>query len=252
MNLYAFLITTLAGLSTVIGGLIILLPLKNKSKIISSALGFAAGVMISVSITDLIPNAFSLLSKTYYYIYNILICLIGINIGIVIAILIEKYLPTENIKVNNKKLYRVGIISMFAIIVHNIPEGIATYITTNNNIKLGIVLSIAIALHNIPEGISISLPIYYSTNSKLKALSYTFISGMSELLGALLSYLFLKPYINDKIMAIIYAIIAGMMICISFNNLLPTAKRCNDNKIYMYIFIIIGSLIMIINHLLFS
>ena len=139
---------------------------------------------------------------------------------------------------------------MIVIMMHNIPEGIATFITTNNNIKLGITLTIAIALHNIPEGISIGIPIYYSTNSKLKAFIYTLISGISEPIGAIIAYLFLSKVVGDVSLGIIYSIIAGMMVNISINELYK--ESINYNKKNTIIYFVIGSLIMILNHLLFN
>ena len=139
---------------------------------------------------------------------------------------------------------------MLAIIIHNIPEGIATFMATNSNIMLGISLTIAIALHNIPEGISISIPIYYATNSRFKAIFYTFISAISEPFGALLTYLFLSNFINDRIMGCLFGIIAGIMIHISLYELLPTANSYNKKGI-MFLFFIIGVLFMIINHFVF-
>lgn len=112
---------------------------------------------------------------------------------------------------------------MVAIILHNIPEGIATFMASSKNITLGLSLSIAIFLHNIPEGISIAIPIYYSTNSKFKACLFTFISALAEPLGALVSYLFLASFINNFIMGLILSLVAGIMLHISFYELIPTA-----------------------------
>lgn len=247
MNIYAFLVTFLAGFSTLIGFLFIFIK-SSREDVISSALGFASGVMITISITDLMPNSLFLILETNNLIYTIFLSLIGFIIGIVLSNIIDKKVG-ENDK-NNPKLYKLGLISMIVLMMHNIPEGIATYITTSNNLKLGISLSIAIALHNIPEGISISIPIYYSTNSKIKAFTYTFISGISELLGAIICYLFLSNYITDTILGIIYSIIAGMMINISINELYKESISYNVLKTKKYF--IIGIIIMIMNHLLFN
>ena len=142
-TLFSFLITTLAGLSTLIGSLIIFINNTNKDKIIISSLAFASSVMLLISITDLIPESYNMF-KNHIKLYPlIVIILISINIGIIISLFIKKYIPE-----NNNKLYRVGVISMLAIIMHNIPEGMATFMATNTNTKLGINLSIAIALHN--------------------------------------------------------------------------------------------------------
>ena len=244
-TLFSFLLTTIAGLSTVIGSIVIFLNKNNSKNIIVSSLAFASSVMLLVSITDLIPESVNMLSN-FKTIPLILIILIGLNIGIILSFYIEKYTP----KNNNNNLYKVGIISMVAIIMHNIPEGMATFMASNTNISLGISLTIAIALHNIPEGISISVPIYYSTNSKLKAILYTFISGLSELLGAIITYLFLRPFINDFIMGILFSIIAGIMIFISLTELLPTSLSYNNKKITIKYFIL-GIIFILINHFVF-
>lgn len=246
-NMYAFVLSSLAGISTLIGFFFIYIK-KGRDNIISKALGFASGVMITISITDLIPNSFLLIIKNYNRTHTLFLVLIGFFIGIIISSIINQ--KVEKKSKNDSKLYKLGIITMLVIMLHNIPEGIATYVTTTQNIKLGITLAVAIAFHNIPEGISISIPIYYSTNSKLKSFIYTLISGLSEPLGALISYLFLSKYINDTILGIIYSIIAGMMINIGINELYK--ESFNYNKKNTVIFFIIGIVLMLLNHLLFN
>ena len=246
-NMYAFLLSSVAGFSTLIGFLFIFIK-KDKENIISSSLGFASGVMFMISIIDLIPNSFTLITKEYNFIYTLLLIIMGFLVGIVLSSIIDK--KVEKKSKNGLKLYKLGIITMLVIMLHNIPEGIATFITTTNNIKLGIILTIAIALHNIPEGISISIPIYYSTNSKSKAFIYTLISGISEPIGAIISYLFLAKFINNIVLGIIYSIIAGMMINISINELYKEGKKYNKKN--TIIFCLIGLFIMFLNHLLFN
>ena len=239
---FAFILTIIAGLSTMLGTIFILK--KKNENIIVASLAFAAGVMFTVSLTDLIPESYNLLINIFPKFPSIIYVLIFVVSGILFSIFIDKYIPTDN------NLYRVGVFAMLAIIIHNIPEGIATFMATNTNIMLGISLTIAIALHNIPEGISISIPIYYATNSKFKAIFYTFISAVSEPFGALLTYLFLSNYINDRIMGFLFGIIAGIMIHISMYELLPTSKSYNKLSI-TYWFFILGVLLMIINHFVF-
>lgn len=248
-TLYAFILSFLAGLSTLIGALIIFFDKKRNSKIITISLSFAAGVMTCVSLSDLLPNCYNMILDNRNTIPKLLLTLIFMVIGIIISMLIDKYLPSEYETQDNKGLYKIGIISMVAIIMHNIPEGIATFITSTNNLKLGITLTIAIALHNIPEGISIAIPIYHSTNNKFKALLYAFISGMSEIVGSILAYLILSKYINDHIMAALYAIIGGIMIHISIYELIPVAYKESTLKSVIKYFLI-GAIIMIISHLL--
>jgi len=245
--MYAFLLSSIAGFSTLIGFLFIFIK-KDRVGVISRALGFASGVMLTISLIDLIPNSLDLIINEYKFIYAVFIVLMGFLVGVIISSIIDKKVDKNSKK--GSKLYKLGIITMLVIMMHNIPEGIATFITTTNNIKLGIVLTMAIALHNIPEGISISIPIYYSTNSKLKAFIYTLISGLSEPIGAIIAYLFLAKYVDDTILGLIYSIIAGMMINISINELYK--ESISYNKKNTFIYFIIGSFIMILNHLLFG
>ena len=249
-TLFCFILTIFAGFSTLVGALAIFIKNKNQNKIILSSLAFASGVMITVSIIDLIPESIFLLVSNFSNINTILLCLLGIIFGIVLSMLIDYYLPDKPITISkDKSLFKVGIISMIAIILHNIPEGIATFVTSSNDIKLGISLAVAITMHNIPEGICISVPIYCSTGSKKKAFMYTFISAVSEPFGALITYLFLKNIINDIILGILFAVIAGIMLQISFCELLPTAKKYKNNK-YLIIFFVLGMLFMLLNLIL--
>ncbi len=249
--LYAFILSFLAGISTVIGALVILFDKKKNNKTVVISLSFAAGVMMCVSLTDLLPNSFGMISSSNALFPKIILSLIFMTFGIIISMLIDKYLPDNSENTDNKGLYKIGIISMVAIVLHNIPEGIATFITSTNNLKLGLTITIAIALHNIPEGISIAVPIYHATNNKLKAFLYALLSGMSEVLGSILAYLFLAPLINDHVMKALYAIIAGIMIHISVYELIPGAYKESTLKSVLKYFLI-GFGIMILSHLLMN
>ena len=248
-TLIAFLLTFIAGFSTMLGVLVIYIKSKNHNKIIMASLSFAAGVMITVSITDLIPESILLLGNNLKNSTTIIISILAIVLGIIISMIIDYYLPDKPISnTKDKSLFKVGIISMIAIILHNLPEGIATFVATSSDVKLGISLTLAIAMHNIPEGISISVPIYYSTGSKKKAILYTLISALSEPLGALLAFIFLKIFINDTILGILFSLIAGIMLQISFCELLPAARKY-DNKKYLFIFFTIGVIFMLLKFL---
>ncbi len=239
----AFLLTFVAGFSTLIGTIPIFLNVKNENHVICASLAFASGVMFSVSILDLIPEAFNMLNN-----YNDIIIIILIFIFILIGIFCSYFIDYIFYNEYDYSLYKVGIISMIAIILHNIPEGIITFISTSKDIRLGISLTIAIMLHNIPEGISISVPVYYSTNSRVKAFVYTLVSAISEPLGAIITYIFLYKYINNFVLGLLFSLIAGIMIQISLYELLPTSK---EYKLYNItnIFFIIGIVFMIINFL---
>ena len=247
INIYSFLLPILAGLSTLIGTIFIFFKFKNNDKVILSSLAFASGVMITISLTDLIPESLELLNSYFFPFPKYIIMLIFFSIGVIISMLIDKYLPDNN----NGKLYKVGIISMFAIIIHNLPEGIATFMATSSDISLGISLTLAIAFHNIPEGISISVPIFYATKSKSKAFLYTLISAISEPFGALLAYIFLRNFINNFILGSLFAVIAGIMVHISYYELLPTSFKYKNKRLSI-IFFVSGVVISIINHFVFS
>lgn len=231
--IFSFIVTSIAGLSTLIGMIPIFIPFKNTNKIISISLAFAAGVMASVSIFSLVPESFELLNIIFQKKPSIVLMLIFGLIGIFIASIIETIFK----KIDNK-LYKVGIISALALMIHNLPEGILTFSTTSTNISLGLTLALSIMCHNIPEGISISIPIYYSTKSKLKAFLYTAISGFSEILGALITFLFLKDYINNNFIGVMLSITSGIMIYISLFELLPNSLEYKYKKETILSFII--------------
>jgi len=248
MSVYhALLVSTIAGMSTVIGGLIIFINVNNKNinKFISFCLSFSISIMIGISITDLIPSSFFNVMLDYKSYIGIPITLLSFIIGGLIVYIINKLL-----KNNDDSLYKLGILSMLALILHNFPEGIATFMGSIKDTTLGIKLSIAIMLHNIPEGISIAVPIYYATKSKKKALFNTFLSGLAEPLGALLAYLIFKKYVTDLMLSIVLLLVAGIMITLSINEMLPKALSYKENK-FMYIGFIIGIILIVFNHFLF-
>lgn len=237
-SILPLILSLVAGLSTVIGALIVFVSRSENKGLISFALSFSAGVMITISFTDLFPTAEASLSKYHGKFLGVIFSLIFLSAGILMALLIDKFMPEnekhpENYKIQNSNLYRVGFVSMIAIMLHNFPEGIATFISGYEDTSLGIYVAIAIALHNIPEGISVAMPIYYSTNSKFQAFKMTFISGIAEPIGALITFLFLKPFINEIILGVVFSIVAGIMLYISFGELIPTARRYGYNGIYL-------------------
>lgn len=226
-----FLLSFIAGCSTLIGYLFIFLN-RRKNYVLIGSLSFASGAMFYISIFDLIPEAIKLLSINYHILFSILIMLLFLMSGILLSFYLNRFISD-----NNSYLYRVGIISMIGIIIHNIPEGIATYLTSSYNLRLGFILAISIALHNIPEGISISVPIYYSTGSKKKAFLYTFISGFSEFIGSIIASIFIHD-VNFLFMGSLYSIIAGIMIYISICELLPASFKYNNLLLTTTMFII--------------
>jgi ZIP family zinc transporter len=248
VTIYAFVLTFLAGLSATFGALLILFVKQKNDLVVIISLSLAGGVMITLSIIDLIPSALKLLNTTFMPTPSLLMCMIFIVVGIILSMLIDKYLPDGG-EFNKKHLYNIGIISMFAIMLHNIPEGIATFIATKTNFKLGLNMAIAIALHNIPEGITIAVPIYYATNKRSRAVLYTLISGLSESLGAVLAYLFLSFFLNNTIMALLLAIISGIMLHISIYELIPTSLGYKRGAAAI-LSMIAGSILITISHIL--
>lgn len=243
-TLLAFILTFIAGFSTLIGAVFIFYKGDIK-KLVVRCLSFAAGVMFSISILDLMPEAFELIYKENSRNNTFLIMLLCILFGFLVSSFIDKAVP-EVPFVKDKKLYKVGLFSMFAIIIHNIPEGIATFLSSASNLSLGLSLTFAIALHNIPEGISIAVPIYSASKSKKKALFYTLISALAEPFGALIAYLFLASFITNNIMGCTLAIILGIMTHISMCKLLPASLSYKNKKI-TWLYFIIGFIFMIVS-----
>ena len=218
-----FIITFISGLSTMIGYFFIFFNIKNKNRYISNCLFFSSFIMLVISFFDLIPASFSYINKIYDFIPSVAIMAIYVVFGGIFIYVIDK------ININDNKLYKLGIVSLIALVLHNIPEGIITFLTTSKNISLGLSLSVSIALHNIPEGIIISIPIYYGNRSRKKALLYTFIAALSEPLGALISYLFLYN-INNYTFSIILSFTAGVMIYLSIFELLLYGIKYKKEK----------------------
>lgn len=252
-SFFPIILSVLAGLSTVIGAFIVFFSKSENKKLITFSLSFSAGVMITISFTDLFPQAESTLSKYHGTPYGIFFSLLFLISGVFIALLIDCFIPQEEKKTSTKKtkdsnLFRVGFVSMIALMLHNFPEGIATYVSAYEDTALGIYIAIAIALHNIPEGISIAMPIYYSTGSKLKAFKYTFYSGVAEPAGAVIAFIFLKPFINEIVLSIIFAIVSGIMLYIAFAELIPAARKYGYHKTYLFS-IFLGICIIPISHI---
>ncbi len=238
---YAMLLSFLAGLSTMIGTIPIFFKVKNQEKMISASCSFASGIILSISIFDLLPESITYFKMTENIFLTILYAFLSIMLGIILSMILDKY-----IEINNKQgnLYKIGILSMLVLMFHNIPEGMLTFILSSKSMELGIPITLAIALHNIPEGISISIPIYYSTRSKFKALIYTLLSSLSEPLGAIMTYLLLKDSINNIFLGVLLSLIAGIMLQISTYELLPSSLAYEKKK-YVYCYFIFGFTLML-------
>ena len=245
----ALMLTIFAGLSTGIGSLIAFTSKKTNPKFLSISLGFSAGVMIYVSFIEIFPKALKSISHLYTPGPATWITTISFFAGIFIIGLIDKFIPDmdnphevrgvekmdQRISVENyAKLKKTGIFMALAIGIHNFPEGLATFISALNDPALGFTIAVAIAIHNIPEGISVSVPIYYATGSKKKAFIWSFLSGIAEPIGAIIGYLILLPFMNDMILGIIFAMVAGVMVFISLDELLPAAEEYGEHHLAIY------------------
>lgn len=238
--LFAFGLTIFAGLSTSVGSLFAFFPKKMNKKFLSISLGFSAGVMIYLSFIEILVGAEESLIEVYSEQQGRFITMLSFFGGMLLIFLISHFITIEPKKSKETNLsskdqvrddlMRTGLLSALAIAIHNFPEGITTFIVALNDRTLGIGMAIAIAIHNIPEGIAVSVPIYYATKSKKKAFMYSFISGLAEPLGAIVGFLFLLPILTPTLLGIIYAMIAGIMIYISFEELIPTATKYGNSN----------------------
>ena len=243
------IISTFAGLSTILGCLVIFfkIPKEKYNKFITFCLAFSIAIMIGISILDLIPESFFNCTHTYGFINTFVILTIAFLISYIIITVLSHLMESEGIK---EDLYKLGILNMLVLIIHNLPEGVATFLSSYQDMSLGIKLALAITLHNIPEGIAIGVPIYYATGKKWKAFRATFISGVAEPLGALLAFFFLKNYVSEIMISIVLMVVAGLMITLSIQELLPKALKYREGKL-LAIGLSSGVVVVIINMLLF-
>lgn len=244
--LNSFLITFLSGISTVIGALFIFLNIKNKSvnKFITFCLSFSAAIMIGLSITELIPFSFFNIIYNYGVGKGQILVFIAIILAYIIVKILNKYMD----EINSNDLYKLGVLSTIALVIHNLPEGIIVFASSINNPDIGIKLAIAIACHNIPEGITIAVPIYYATKSRKKALLYALIAGLAEPIGGLITYIFLKDLINTGFINMTLLFVGSLMILLAVNEIYPKALEYQEKK-SLNLGLLIGILIIIISSL---
>ena len=237
------LLSFLAGIFTVIGSLITFLIRDLKRSYLHFSLGVSTGVMIYVSFVELLASAIKNIGAIRAN--------IAFFCGIILFMLIDFLIPHEYIEeriatTHDKKLMKAGILIALGIAIHNFPEGLAVFMSSLVSIKLGVVLAIAIALHNIPEGIAVAMPIFYATKSRTKAFWYSFLSGFAEPVGAVLGLIILMPLFTPSILYFCLALVAGIMVFISFDELLPLS--CESASYHLAISgIIIGMVIMAIS-----
>jgi len=243
-------LTLLAGLSTGIGSAMAYFIRHPKVVYLSFSLGLSAGVMIYVSFVELLPRAMVMVGEQW----GVLFFFVGIGFIAIVDLLVPEPENPHNYEGLDQPespdashhLMRTGIMTALAIGIHNFPEGLATFASALSDVHLGIFIAIAIAIHNIPEGIAVSVPIYYATGNKNKAFVYSFLSGVSEPVGALIGYLLLMPFLKPAVLAGTLAFVAGIMIYISLDELLPMAHRYGHGHLVIS-GIVLGMLIMAIS-----
>ena len=241
-----------------------LLTNRTNTKFLSIALGFSAGVMIYVSFVEILFKAKESLISVLGVKAGSWATVGGFFFGILVIAVIDKLIPSvENphevhtveemdgqSEAHKSKLMRMGLFTALAIGIHNFPEGLATFTAALSDPNLGIPIAFAIAIHNIPEGIAVAVPIYYATGSRMKAFKLSFLSGLSEPVGALVGYLILFRFFNDTMFGFIFASVAGIMVYISLDELLPSAREYGEHHLSIY-GLIMGMAVMAISLLLF-
>ena len=230
----AFVLSMIAGLSTALGGSIGLFAKKSNTKFLSVMLGFSAGVMIFISFIEILDESMKLLILSFDKKSGSLLAFICFFSGMLLVHVINRLIPNDIYSKNKegkRNLMRTGILTAVVVAIHNFPEGIASFITSLRSLSLAIPTVLAIALHNIPEGIAVSVPIYHATGSRERAFLYSLLSGIAEPLGALVGYIILIPFMNDVVFGILYALIAGIMIFISFDQLIPTSNEYGKHSL---------------------
>lgn len=271
--MFALGLTLFAGLSTGIGSALAFFAKKTNTRFLSLSLGFSAGVMIYVSFMEIMVKAKDALQGDLGEVAGTWAAVLAFFGGIALIAIIDKFVPSyenphemhrieemsgdiskeENgleSEVGKKKLFRMGTMAALAIGIHNFPEGLATFTAALSDPNLGIAIAVAIAIHNIPEGIAVSVPIYYATGDKKKAFLYSFLSGLAEPVGALVGYLLLMPFMSDTVFGVIFAGVAGIMVFISLDELLPAAEEYGEHHMSIY-GLVAGMAVMAVSLLLF-
>jgi ZIP family zinc transporter len=226
ISLYAVILSLVAGLSTAIGGLLTFVIKKPSPRFLAVSLGFSAGVMIFVSFVELLQTGIASVG----FAYASLAFFAGMLVMFAIDFLIPHEYMAEKIAGNgpDKKLAKTGLFVAIGIAIHNLPEGLVVFAGTVHSLPLGIALATAIAIHNIPEGIAVAVPIYAATHDRLKAFAWAFWSGMVEPLGAVMAVLFLMPFLNNAVTGLMMAGVAGIMVFISIDELVPVSQSYGE------------------------
>ena len=251
---YAFLITLWAGLSTGIGSALIFFTKRTNRVFLSVSLGFSAGVMVYVTFVELFRSAETTMTPLYGERLATLYATLAFFAGVALIGIIDRLIPEaenphelpdqsavqslqegpDQTTAQQQSLLRTGMVTAIVLAIHNFPEGMVTFMSALTDLSLALPIAIAIALHNIPEGISVAIPIYHATGNKRKAFFLSLSSGLAEPIGGLLGFLLLRPFLTPTVMGYCFAMIAGIMVYISFDELLPAAERFGHHHTALY------------------
>jgi len=248
--LLPFLFPTIAGIFTLLGGLLFFQVKKIHSHALHFSLGLSAGVMIYLSFMELLPHAIldiGFLTANIFFFLGILF------MSILDYLMPHSYIASKlcSSGENDRKLFKAGFMITSGLAIHNFPEGIAVFIGTVSDLSLGFLLMVAIALHNIPEGIAVAAPIYYSTKSKMRAFKYVFLTSIMEPIGAVAAFALFAPWLSEQLVAYIFSVVAGIMVYIAFDELLPVCMLNSEKKQIPIIGLLVGMMLMAISLVLF-
>ena len=241
----ALLLSLLAGAATAVGGLTVFFRKNIKPTPLSFTLGFSAGIMIYISIACMMVESSDFFKVQYNDTISGLCTIVFTAAGMLLCVLIDTFVPKTHsiyaangeVKMQDNKsvrLYRASMLTAVTIALHNFPEGIATFMAGYGDVSEGISMALAVALHNIPEGIAVSVPLCYATGSRSRGFIYSALAGLAEPLGAMLAYLVLAPFISDYLLGAIYAVVAGIMLSISFGELLPASREYGHHNASLF------------------
>lgn len=239
--LFALAMTTVAGVATLIGGLMALHKSFENRAVLAFALAFSAGAMIYVSLTDILAKSLDVFSRTSEASVAYGLMSLAFFCGIALLLMLDKLTPKDmNLndqsgqippqKMAKKRLMRGGVVIGLALTLHNFPEGFLVFSSILDNPATGVAIAFALAIHNIPEGIAIAAPLYAATKNKLKTLLITGATGLAEPIGALVGYLLLRDFLNGPVLGWVFGIVAGMMVFICIDEILPAAKRLETRQ----------------------
>ncbi|MCC8194416.1 MAG: zinc transporter ZupT [Deltaproteobacteria bacterium] len=264
--LLAFGLTAFAGLATGVGALFAFCVKQANTRFLSASLGFSAGVMLYVSFVEILAKARDALTGHWGAAPGAWATVGSFFAGIALIALIDRFVPAEDNphELHNivglvpctardgavcppppkpaadtmgndpARLHRMGLVTALAIAIHNFPEGLATFTATLTDPSLGVAIAIAIAIHNIPEGIAVAVPIYFATGNRKKAFCHALLSGCAEPLGAVIGFLVLMPFFSPAVFGMLFGAVAGIMVFISLDELLPTAEEYGEHHLCIY------------------